>query len=340
MQLSSQYFFILLSLLILQAAASPASHVALASSPDSAFNNTILGAAVPRSFTIRPSSPGAQLGPDKDLAKTHLLFKVLQVLQYLALEDFNAESPPQTCEHPGFAIVIDGSSLESKSNILYKYALWGLYSAIWNMVANNFYREVTYKLLWEGSLVGWIRFIKRHGPAIGSSDDMNIDINSLPTAPPKMNSTLLGAATNVTSSSALGAMFHDGHVTVEIDMAGGPLSEADVFMTIFTTIVEMAPNSRGRIVRALSVLGNYNIWFRIDDPATPPRRRVPFLRLETVVWAVGKVPVAMTSDGGRWREMQMTIKVDDSLVGTGSMVAVSSAPLVLVGSDNLNVTTS
>lgn len=342
MQLSFQYLLILLSPYILRATASPASPaslVALTSSPNSALNNTILGAVVPSSFTIRPSSPGARLGPNQGLAKTQVLFQILQALQNLALEDFNAESLPRDYGHPWFEINIDGPTLEPKSNILYKYALWGLYSAIWYMLSNNFYREVTYELLWEGSLIGWIRFIKRDRSTVGSNDDLNTDINSLLTAPPNTNSTLLGAATNVTGSSALGAIFHNSRVTAEIDMAGRPLLVADVFMTVFTAIVEMAPSPKTQIVRAFSASGDYNVWFRIDDPATPPRRRAPFLTYEAVIWAVGKVPVAMVRGENEWREMQMTIKVDNRLVGTGSMVATSSAPLVLASSASLNVTT-
>lgn len=340
MQLSSQYLLILLSPLVFRATASPASLVALTSSPNSILNNTILGAVVPSSFTIRPGSPGARLGPSQALAKTQVLFQVLQALQNLALEDFNAESLPRAYDHPWFEIDIDGPTLEPKSNILYRYALQGLYSAVWYMLSNNFYRALTYELLWEGSLVGWIRFIKKDGSTLGSNDSMNTDINSLLTAPPNTNSTLLGVATNVTGSSALSTIFHNGRVTVEIDMTGRGFLTTDVFMTTFTAILEMAPYPKTEIVRAFGASGDYNIWFQIDDPATPPRRRAPFLTYEVVIWAVGRVPVAMTKDGNNWREVLMTIKIDNRLVGRGSMAADSSAPLVLASPSRLNVTTT
>ncbi|KAF6230697.1 hypothetical protein HO173_011049 [Letharia columbiana] len=87
----------------------------------------------------------------------------------------------------------------------------------------------------HGSVVGQIRFIKKDNSILSSSNNNNADTNSLLTALPNTHSTLLGIpATNVTSSSALSTIYHNGRLTAEIDMAGRPLSSADVFMTIFT----------------------------------------------------------------------------------------------------------
>ena len=342
MQLSSQCLLILISPLIFQAMASSASLANLTRSPDSAdsFNNTNLGAVVPSSFTIQPSSPGSRLGPNQGFAKTEVLEQTVLAFQTLVLEDFNAETIPRSFDHPWFDINIDGPTLEPKSNLLYKHAIWGLYSAIWYMLSNSFYREVTFKLLWEESLVGQIRFVKRDSSTSGNNNNKSIEMNNLLTALPNTNSTLLDiTATKVTSSSALSIIYRNGHVTAEIDMAGRPLPLADVYMTVFTAFVELAPKPRTQIVRAFSANRDYYIWLQVNDPSTPPRRRAPFMIIEVLVWALGNIPNAMALSGNNWREMQMTIRIDSSVVGRGSMVADSLAPLVLADSYILNVTT-
>lgn len=335
MQLSSQHLSIFLSPLICQATASSTSLADLASSPD----NTKLGAVVPSSFTIQPSSPGARLGPNQGLAKHEVLEQTVLAFQVLALEDFNAETTPRSIDYSWFDIDFDGPTLEPKSNLLYKHAIWGLYSAIWYMLSNNFYREVTFKLLWEGSLVGQIRFVMRNRPPSGNNDNQSNEINSSLTALPKTNSTLLETtATNVTSSSALSIIYRNGHVTSDINMDGRPLPVADVYMTVFTAFVELAPYPAMQITHAFSASRDYYIWLRINDPATPPRRRAPFLKIEVLIWALGNIPNAMARSNN-WMEMQMTIRIDNTLVGRGSMVA----DIPLLGLANLhmsNITTS
>lgn len=341
MQLSSQYILILLSTLIFRATASSISLANLAGSPDNTdnFNNTNLGAVVPSSFTIQPSSPGARLGPNQDIVKREVLEQTILAFQTLALEDFIAETTPRSFDHPWFDIDIDGPTLEPKSKLLYKHAIWGLYSAIWYMLSNNFYREVTFKLLWEGSPVGQIRFIKRNRPTSGSNNNESNEINSLLTTIPQTNSALLDTtATDITSSSALNIIYRNGHITAEINMEGRPLPVTNVYMTIFSAFVELAPRPNNQIVRAFSAIRDYDIWLQINDPTTPPRRRSPFLFVEVLIWALGNVPNAMAR-GKDWREMQITIRIDNILVGRGSMVA-DSALLGLANIHILNITSS
>ena len=340
MQLSSQHILTLLSPLIFQATASSASIADLASSLDDTNPLTNLGAVVPSSFTIQPRSPGARLGPNQGLVKREVLEQTVLAFQTLALEDFNAETTPRSFDHPWFDIDIDGPTLDPKSNLLYKHAIWGLYSAIWYMLSNSFYREVTFKLLREGSAVGQIRFVKRNRPTLGSNHNESNKVNSLLTALPKTSSTLLyTTASNVTSSSALSIIYRNGHVTAEINMNGRPLPVANVYMTIFSAFVELAPRPNTQIVRAFSAIRDYDVWLQVNDPATPPRRRRPFLIIEVLIWALGNVPNAMALSDNDWREMQMTIRIDNTEVGRGSMVE-DSAVLGLANLHMLNITTS
>lgn len=256
------------------------------------------------------------------------------------MEDFDAETKPWSFDHHWFIIHADGPTLLPKSNIIFKQPIWGLYSAIWYISYHSLYRELTFKLLDEGSLVGHIRFVKTQSPTLGGNNYISTDANSLSTVLPKTKSTLPGTtATDVTSSSALGAIFHNGRCTAEIDMAGQSLLVADVFMTIYTALVELAPSPRTQVFQALHVRANYNIWLRIENSAISPPGRSLYVTNGGVNWALGRVAVAMFRDNNNWREMQMTIKVDDTLLGSGSMVAASPAPLVLASAYNSNVTT-
>ena len=346
MRLSSHSLLIPFFPLIYQATTSPASPAkSINISPNSTdslnnVNNTIIpGAVVPSRFTIQPSVPGPPLGPDEDSAQTLVLIQTLRGIQSFSLEDFDAETLPWTFDHPWFRIDVDGPTSSRRRRILCKHSIWGLYSAIWYMISHSIYRELTFNLLEEESLVGQIRFIRTYSPTLGTNNDTSADVNSLSTVLPKMNSTWLGTvATDVTSSSPLGAIFYNGRLTAEIDMAGKPLLVTDVFMTLFTAFVKLAPKPKAQLLLALDVRGDYQIWLHVDNLATTPRRRFSHLTNEAVIWALGRVAVAMVNDHNNWRETQMTIKLDNKLVGVGSMVAASSAPLALASSYNLNVT--
>lgn len=288
--------------------------------------NTTLSQPVPPAFTVTVSRfPGPDLPPESCLLQT------LIALGQIATQDFNGRQPPCSYDHPHFSLTIDGS--KQQSLIHRKYAIWGLYRAIAYMLEQEDYRSRVFTLRWQGAIVGRVRFSDKvhphHSP--GNNATGGLETPLLTTA----DALTLSDSTATPIDTALSRQFIDGNLEYNINLFGQQLSLSDVFMSIFTAIVQAAPIPGGETIQNFDVnTALYHTHLRVKDPNNPPRSSPPFLDQFTMLKVLVQIPALMLLEGNTWREANMNIKIDNTVVAIGSLRRVGPADnSTSIGSD-------
>ena len=137
---------------------------------------------------------------------------------------------------------------EKPSNLQYRYAIWGLYYAIREASANNFYATVL-TLYWSPILgktrhkIGYVTILGASTPTIdfGNPNDDALE-QVVPTDPKSLQSTsakLTNVSINNSSALEFTSMFSP-KLSLDIDFESKPLVIDAIFHTFYTGIVHLA----------------------------------------------------------------------------------------------------
>lgn len=276
------------------------------------LTNTTLAAVIPKDFTITPSLPLDE--PVLDQRGTLLL--TLQLLASLSLDDYNGEQEAQAWHRQpqDVYIKIAGPSMTAESPVaVRKYVLWGVYKVAHSMVAHSDFRPRNYEMLWEGTLVGFLSF--NNGPrsalAVGGGS-----ANETRTAIQQGRSSI----SRNTLPLASPAHLDDPEVEISFRIHGHSMAESNVFMSLFTGILKVAPlNPSEPVVQFLVNSRRFNTVLSFEgQPDLYPHQ--PYFEYKYVVQMLLQLPGWVLRQQFRFAETEMVLAINDKTVGAGIML--------------------
>ena len=258
-------------------------------------------------FSIRAGYLNTRLQP------TAVLMNAVNVAADLAVLDFNNRfivdiAPLQ--KYPD--VKIDFVPVPPMIAIETKILVWGLYGGINDIVGRKQFKEVEFDLLWNGKVVAWLRFEKAVNNMVGETAERKkptIDPHFLQTSkqndtmPPRLQ-TDIGLTANPTPFA----------FTAQYTPYSKPLSIFQVFMSVFSALVQVAPLAANSDVKALVY------------EAQDFNSRIVVFRTEGKAWQVfeyrwlieglKRIPEFML-ESAKFAEIGWEIKVNGKEVGSG-----------------------
>ena len=169
-----------------------------------------------------------------------VLMNAVHVAALLAVLDFNKRSivdvaPLQT--YPG--VKIDFVPVPPMVAVETKILVWGLYGGINDIVGRKQFKEVEFDLLWDRKVVAWLRFEKAVYDTVGQTAE-----RTQPFSEPhllqtfKQNNTIPPRFKMDTDPTTSPARFV---FSAQYTPYSKPLSIFQVFMSVFSALVQIAP---------------------------------------------------------------------------------------------------
>lgn len=282
-------------------------------SNDSGTNhtNTTLAAVIPKGFTITPSLPL----DEPLLDQRGILLLILQLLATLGLDDYNAAQDAQRWHRQPQDVYINfaGPLMTAESPVaVRKYVLWGVYKVAHLMVGYRDFKPRNYEMFWEGTLVGYLSFNNGLGHTLaftsGSLDDTR-------TAIQQGRSSISQTTLPLASPTYL----NDTGVEVTFRLHGHSIAESDVFMTLFTGVLKVAPlNPSDPVVQFLVNTRPFNTVLSFEgQPDLYPYQ--PYFEYRYLVEMLMMLPGWVFENEFRFAETEMVVTVNDKTVGAGVM---------------------
>lgn len=275
------------------------------------LTNSTLAAVIPKDFTITPSLPL----DEPLLDRRGILLLTLQLLGSLSLIDYNEEQEAQAWHRQPQDVYINfvGPLKTAESPVAArKYILWGVYKVAHLMVSYSDFRPRNYDMFWEGTLVGYLSFNNgpRHALVIagGSANETrtaiqqgrsSISQDTLPLAtPPHLN---------------------DVGVEISFKLHGHSIAESNVFMTLFTGILKVAPlNPSEPVVQFLVNTRPFNTVLSFEgQPDLYPYQ--PYFEYRYLIEMLMLLPGWVLENEFRFAETEMVVTVNEKTVGAGVM---------------------
>ncbi|KAL8791756.1 MAG: hypothetical protein Q9195_005632 [Heterodermia aff. obscurata] len=247
-------------------------------------------------FQITPHYWGPQL------RSTGVLISALDAMANLALNNFSAGLPETIFdfeEQPGVAIAILPLDWQRGGEMQRRFAVWGLYLAVFDMMKRSRYTCNTYHLFWEGTEVGTLGFVRgviRPGLlSLGNGSTV-----------PVINATDLPVVA-------------DPVFALNVELKGKMMPINDVFIAVLGALSDLAacPDKNARVVSGYSyrqapVMAYLSFGTFGYRPLDPP----PFLTFTHVIEALAHLPLVMF-ERRVFSEADMMLKLDGKDVGRG-----------------------
>ena len=263
-------------------------------------NSTLGEPVIPSDFTIRPSPPLDE--PVLDRRNTLLL--TLHALSDLAVLDYLRSQQTQTwraVQHVSIDIIGPAKTLKSFIPVR-KYALWGIYKAIQLMVASEDFRSRNFDLLHQGVLVGYVAF--NNGPLgvlgieDGSANETNPAVQQV-----DLSTSSLTLLENTTTTNVQSNDIH-----IDFKAKGRTIGEDNVFMTLFTGILKVAPQYATEFFDSFSLntrTFNSALTCKARRDIGPGESRLGYSALIRVF---KELPLwVLTHGGGSWNETDFLV---------------------------------
>ena len=194
-----------------------------------------------------------------------------------------------------------------------KYAIWGIYKAIHLMVASNDFRARNYELYSKGALVGWIGL--NNGPDGALGMEHVVKNGTVHAVPDGSLSVSLDTSADATNDDQV-----DNRMTLTFELHGRTIGESNVFMTLFTGILKVAPYSKVERVADLFVLSRAFNSFLTFKGRADLGPEGPFFIYEQLIELLAQLPNWMIAKGNQWTEAEMFVSVDGTVVGGGILM--------------------
>ena len=265
---------------------------------------------------------------DVQLPQLSCLFNALDAFALLATKDFNGRmqgfSSSFSSTYPDVVVEI----LPSPNVQVFetRFAVWGLYEAVSDMILRHRYLEAIFGLYFEGSHVARISF--------HSSMHMNETTHISPGAsssarsliPVSSTSSLLSTKYQVNATSTNNTNPYYGLRMLYLD-GGRVLSIESVFLAVISTLEYVSKYPQhDRVVpfREVIVVGRGCILEFTESPRPESMMPQPFL-YRSVIQAAKKIPYRMVQDD-RYSESLFTMLVSGTEVGRGFIMDLQDRP--------------
>lgn len=277
------------------------------STSDGNLSKALLSPPWDSRFSIRAGYSHARLQP------TAVLMNAVNVAARLAVLDFNQRfivdiAPLQ--RYPD--VKIDFVPVPPMIAVETKILVWGLYGGINDIVGRKQFREVEFDLLWNGKVVAWLRFEKAvidmvEEPAGGKQPTIKPQVLQTSiqndTMPPRLQ-TDTGLTTNPTPFA----------FSAQYTPYSKPLSIFQVFMSVFSALVQIAPLAATSDVKELAYEAqDFNsriVVFKKD------RKVRQIFEYRWLVEGLKRIPEFMF-ESARFAELEWEIVVNGKEVGSG-----------------------
>ena len=278
-------------------------------------------------FIVSPS----RWGPT--LRSTGCLFTALSLMSTLSLLPFLgdiSETIYKLDSEPGIAIAVLPTDWQTAGVMQRRFAVWGLFLAVYDMARRGDWRCNTYQLFWEGHQVGTLSFaagvVLGSNLTFGASEALRegtlvLDNDNTTAKRSTMSSQLCAGfsgenSRNVTILSAL-APVNAPTLSIAVDLLPVPLSTTDIFVTILGALSEIASSSsKDKPIADFAYREGPVPVFVSFTTLGFEQKAGKALTLRYVVETLVQLPGFMAKTL-RWSEAEVEIWLDDTEVALG-----------------------
>ena len=234
----------------------------------------------------------------------------------MGLKDFTGRMTAQTFRlHPYPEVQITVASLEPGVPLKRRFAVWGVYQAIYVMAQNNRFVRSFFYLSWEGNRVGIITYGRTDlAVAIGnesSKTKTNLAATFGIAGISNRTTVLEKPSDDVAFSDPLTAQ----RLTLSFDFKTTPLSIPEAFLTPLTAMVYAAQFDKLlKIDPFIAYPTDYDAQIRCDFHNRRRQTGTPNLTYGWVIQTLAQIPREMLRER-RFSEVTVVTKLDDVPVG-------------------------
>ena len=238
----------------------------------------------------------------------------VDVAAHLATLDFSKQVHIQTVPLPAYPDVhIEFVPVPPAKFVETKILVWGLYGGINDIVGRKQFQEVEFDLLWKGKVVAWLRFEKAEsatlpkGVGLAENKTQATTVESLLAQTQISNSTTPEPSTHLTAAPRF-------TFTAQYTPYAKPLSIFQVFVSVFSALVQAAPFPSTSVVKPLIYEAlDYNSQISV---VSADRRTPPYFQYGALVEGLKRIPEFMLEQG-RFAELGWKIEIGGREVGSG-----------------------
>lgn len=311
---------------ICRAAAPP---IPIAPNVDS-FNMSVVGTTfsdIDARFEVHPIFWGPKL---KSIA---CLINAVNAMTHMALQDIRTplgEITWEHADHPNNAITLLPANWQKHGQIERRFAVWGLFLAVYTMTFTGNYLCNTFHLLWDGEQVGTLGFSKgiitqSVLPVFNASDQGLLSFDDT-TRPP------LQTQNNTASPS------NSPVLSISLIFLPPVISIQNFFMAVLSALTELAIYRNKDVgiehftpdVAPVRASVAFYAW-RLN-----PRVRVPPITARHIIETLGHMPALMLARS-KFSEADIVMRLDKIDAGLGRLRRVDERGGVGRGSGNVTV---
>ena len=274
------------------------------------------------------------LGWGPPLKSTALLFDAVHAMANMAQGDFHEDIVDTTWaleDVPNMAITILPEGFEKGRSIQRRFAVWGLYLAVFDITKSKVFQCSTARLLWRGKMVGRLVFSKGvlQGPepiTISAEKDGSLTLGERVSAPvPPI------AWTNSTTILSANAVFS---INVVLRPTNMPIN--DIFVGVLGALSDLAAynNKDSRVMSYSFKETPVPAYFSFTTFGLKPLSQRPYMTYWHIIETLAQLPTIMY-ERGKFSEADVALKVNGIDVGIGILTKMRPRPGLGTGSANL-----
>ena len=273
--------------------------------------NATLGIPDPR-FSFRAFYWGPKL------RSTSCLMNAVNAMTNMAIPDFSeqlGETVFEMTSQPGVAITVLPKDWERGGEMQRKFAIWGLYLAVYNMGKGDKYQCNTFHLFWKGKEVGTIGFSRG---VVGRPQTALSEVNDLKSQgllPVSKNATLTPSIPK--SRNSILGLKAEPVLSLRIKFFATNIPIFDIFVTILGALSDIASfDNLDAPVMAMIFDTRLPTYLSFTTWDKPSESRAPFMTNRHIIEALGYLPDVMFEER-KFSEADITIKLDGIESGLG-----------------------
>ena len=209
-----------------------------------------------------------------------------------------------------------------------RHAIYGLQVAIYSIATMDAWYESTITLCWTRagirSPVGYIHIeegVDGSNSTLGLANTTRVtNTQPYPTRSPD-SSDLLEQETNTSE---------DGRISISPTFGGGIFTLREVFLTLMPAVAIIAQHPAAQLVEPFNIRDETIDCEFEYQAVVPPRMQPPFFQYNYAAVALRILTRAMFQ-AWKWEDVEFTVKLDDTPVGTGFLKIPERSSATLVG---------
>ena len=236
---------------------------------------------------------------------------VIRLTTLIAKNDWLASLPTYTYTAPDYQDVSVTFIPTGSRQLQNRYAVWGLYNALYQMTLPNKFETGTWILFWKRAEIGTITFSKI-GAALEATATVPVGAVAKRSAQPLPASSINSIPSNATTTfnefvdddlGAVPVFENNANANTEYKMridggsGGAILTPAEVFMTTMDALLHVAEQPALATVQPFtSFTSDFDAKLEMQDYQERPRRRPPYFQYIYAINTLEKIPLLMVRD--------------------------------------------